>query len=418
MQRPSVLFINRVYPPVRGASGRVLRDLAQGFVRAGWDVTVLTTAPQAVIEDDGPVRVIRIKGPAKPGNAVVYGWGWIKLLVAALRLSPVNLVITVTDPPMIVVAGEIIHRVKKAKHMHWCQDLYPDVLPALGLKLPGFVMSPLKAMSRCAMRRADKVVVIGRCMAQRLSQDGFDPQQIAFIPNWPDAELMEGVVRAAPSHALELEGLAYDEIANGYRSHEDQIKHGPKFRVLYAGNIGRVHPLDTVMKAAELLQETHPEIEFVFVGDGPRNDELAKERARRNLDNIRLLPYQPASKLPDLMASGDVHLISLRKSAEGMVVPVKLYAALAVQRPCIFIGPEHCETAMVIRDFQVGSVVQQGDFEGLAEEIRQMRLSSDKWFAAHEGSKAASRVFLPAESITAWTQRARAIVSPDADINH
>jgi glycosyltransferase involved in cell wall biosynthesis len=414
MQRPSVLLINRVYPPIRGASGRVLRDLAQGFAREGWDVTVLTSAPLAAIEDDGLVRVIRLRGPAKPSHALVYAWVWLKLLIKALRLPRADLVVTLTDPPLFVIGGAIVQRFKKCRHMHWCQDLYPDLFPVMGVRLPGFVLAGLKSIGRAAMRRADKIVVVGRCMATRLAQEeGFDPGQIALIPNWPDAELMSGSALRlnAPVHADEAS--AYDEVANGYRSHENQIKHGPKFRVLYAGNIGRLHPLDTVMAAAELLQETHPEIEFVFVGDGPRNDALARERARRNLDNIRLLPYQPASKLPDLMQSGDVHLISMRKSAAGMAVPVKLYAALAVQRPCIFIGPEGSETAMVIRDFQVGSVVQQGDFEGLAEEIRQMRLSSDKWFAAHEGAKAAGGVFVPAEAIQAWIQRAGDVIAAD-----
>lgn len=412
MNPPSVLFINRIYPPQRGGSGRVLRDLAQGFAHEGWAVTVLTTGPQAHTENEGDVKVVRLKGPDKPATILGYLWVWMALFYMALRMERSDLVVTVTDPPMIVVAGEFLRRIKKCKHMHWCQDLYPDVLPALGMRLPGFMMSILKTISRWSMRHADKVVAIGRCMADRLARDGFSPQQIALIPNWPDAELMQESARLARAYAPEADtqALAYDEIANGYRSHEDQIKHGPKFRVLYAGNIGRLHPLETVLQAAELLQEPHPEIEFVFVGDGPRNDDLARERDRRNLDNIRLLPYQPAAKLPDLMASGDVHLVSLRGSAAGMAVPVKLYAAIAVQRPCIFIGPQESETAMTLRAFNAGSVVEQGDSQGLAEEIRQMRLNSDKWFTAHEGARAASRVFLPAEAIAAWVQRARAVV--------
>lgn len=413
MSRSSVLFINRVYPPQRGGSGRVLRDLAQGFAREGWAVTVLTTGAQAHTEIEGGVEVVRLKGPVKPASLFGYLWVWVRLFFVALRMERFDLVVTVTDPPMIVVAGEILRRGKKCKHMHWCQDLYPDVLPALGVRLPGFALKILKNISRWGMRHADKVVVIGRCMAERLARDGFSPQQIALIPNWPDAELMQESSRLARAYAPGMEdtsAMAYDEIANRYRSHEEQIKHGPKFRVLYAGNIGRLHPLDTVLKAAELLQEPYPEIEFVFVGDGPRNDDLARERDRRNLGNIRLLPYQPAFKLADLMASGDVHLVSLRMSAAGMAVPVKLYAAIAVQRPCIFIGPQESETAMTLRAFNAGSIVEQGNAQDLAEEIRQMRLNSDKWFTAHEGARAASRVFLPAEAIAAWVQRARAVV--------
>ena len=126
-----------------------------------------------------------------------------------------------------------------------------------------------------------------------------------------------------------------------------------------------------------------------------------------------MLPYQPASRLKDLMESGDVHLVSMHEQAAGMIVPVKLYSALAVHRPCILVGPALCETAKVIEDFKVGSVIPQGNAKRLAEDIRQLRENSDKWFAAYEGAKAASEVFLPQESINAWMQRAWSVVDQD-----
>ena len=61
MRRPTILFMNRVYPPVRGATGRVLRDLAKSFAREGWHVTIITTGPKASKERDGGIRIIRVK---------------------------------------------------------------------------------------------------------------------------------------------------------------------------------------------------------------------------------------------------------------------------------------------------------------------------------------------------------------------
>lgn len=406
MQRPSVLFLNRAYPPLRGATGRVLRDLARSFAREGWTVTIITTGPGSQRSElDGGVKVIRLRGPERPANLLVYAWLWIKMLVAALRLPRTDLVITMTDPPMLVFIGQILKKFKKNAHMHWCQDLYPDLLPSVGARLPGFLQGWLKRAGRKAMRGADKVVVIGRCMGRLLGADGFDAKQISLIPNWPDSELL---TPSAPEEVLGEEH--YDEVLNGYRSHDQQVKHGPKFRVLYAGNIGKAHPVGAILDAAQILQAEHPEIEFVFVGDGPRNDALARERTRRGLDNVRLLPYQPLSRLRDLMESGDLHLVSMKESAAGLLVPVKLYAALAVHRPCILIGPVRSEAGKVLNEYGAGSVVAPGDARALAEEIRQMRLSSDKWFAAHEGAKAAAAVFLPEASIGAWLERAKAII--------
>ncbi|MEM7650724.1 MAG: glycosyltransferase family 4 protein [Pseudomonadota bacterium] len=414
MRRPSVLFINRVYPSAngqsgRGASGRVLRDLARSFAREGWQVTVITTGPKALSERDGAVRVIRVKGLDKPKGAFAYIWVLLKLMIAALKLPRTHMIVTMTDPPFLVVVGQIISALKKNRHMHWCQDLYPDVFPALGVRMPAFLMNFLKSRVRSAMRSCDKVIVIGRCMARHLSFDGFDPKQITVIPNWPDAELME-----QPAEG-EAEARAQD-LAQNARPHEEQHKHGPRFRVLYAGNIGRAHPIDTILDAAEILNESNPDIEFVFVGDGPRHDVVNAQRARRDLENIRLLPYQPSNRLRELMSSGDVHLVSMDEQAAGFIVPVKLYAALAVHRPCILVGPAHSETAKVIEDFKAGSVVSQGDAKFLAQDIRLLRENSDKWFAAHEGAKAAAEIFLPKESIKAWVERAYSVVDQDLEL--
>ncbi len=407
MRRPSILFLNRVYPPGRGATGRILRDLARRFAREGWHVTVVTTGPQRAKERDGSVRIIRIKGAEKPSGLFEYSWIWLRLLWTALRLSKRNLVVTMTDPPMLVVAGNILAKLKRSHHMHWCQDLYPDVLPALGFKVPGFVLGWFKSLSRRALKSCDRVVVIGRCMAHRMTDDGIDPAHITMIPNWPDFELVRPVnnnAQAVNGHAVAVEGA---------KPYQELLKDGQKFKVLYAGNIGQAHPVDTILDAAEKLNVEYPEIEFIFVGDGPRFDAVARERSVRRLDNIRLLPYQPIGNLRSLMESGDIHLVSMKEEAAGYVVPSKIYAAMAVQRPCIFVGPEHCEAAQVIHDFGAGTVVAQGNADDLARAIVHYRMNGEDWFAAQNGAADAGKVFMPKQSIKAWMERAWNVVEGD-----
>lgn len=416
MRRPSVIFLNRVYPPGQGATGRLLRDLARAFADEGWHVTVVTTGPHTVRERDGTIRVLRLGAPQRPTGLLGYGWIWLRMMVAALQLPQANLVVTLSDPPMLVLLGQMLKTFKKARHIHWCHDLYPDLLPVLGYKIPAFVLGALKKRARKAMAGADKVIVIGRCMAKYLTYNArgqhpsIDARHITVIPNWPDSELcnlVSGDSSAKPMHAhMEVD-------VEGFRQHEEQIKAGPRFRVLYAGNIGLAHPVQTILDAATILHDQHPEIEFVFVGSGKRYEALAMERVKRGLDNIRLMPYQPANKLREIMESGDIHLITMKEEAAGMLVPSKLYAALAVQRPSIFIGPAQCETAKVITDFRAGTIVAQGDAETLAAHIRILRLSSEDWFAAHSGAASASAVFRPEESINAWIERAWGVVSAD-----
>jgi colanic acid biosynthesis glycosyl transferase WcaI len=411
MRKPSVLFLNRVYPPGRGATGRVLRDLARSFAREGWDVTVITTGRKAIKERDGGVRIIRVKGSEKPSGIFGYAWAWIKIMITALRQPGHNLVVTMSDPPLLITVGHLLKKYKGGRHIHWCHDLYPDILPALDVNVPDFVMNYFKKLTRSAMRTADKVIVIGRCMARHLAYNGIDPKHITMIPNWPDFELVQPGMGKD-----EFNGKSYHVTpmkVENYKPYEEQLNAGPKFRVLYAGNIGRAHPIDTILDAAEILNIEHPEIEFVFVGDGPRFDDLAQARSARGLDNVRLMPYQPQNRLRQVMESGDLHLISVKEEAAGMLVPSKLYSALAVQRPCVFIGPAQSEAAKVISDFKAGIVVPQGEVRELVERIKKFRLDGDEWFAAHDGAAAASQIFVPKDAINAWIERAWNVVKQD-----
>lgn len=399
MSKPSVLFINRVYPPGTGATGRVLHDLAQAFENDGWVVTVLTTGETESQKLEGAIRVKRIKASlAKtPFN---YFKIWLRLLMTALSMPRHSLIVTLTDPPLLVAAGRMIARRKKSQHIHWCQDLYPDILPVLGMKLPRFVMAWLRDVSRRAMKSCNRVIVVGRCMARHLAHTGLDMSKVTIIPNWPDREL----TTAIPVN------VRFDNVANDSGHSADghvYFDTAPKFRVLYAGNLGRAHPISTILEAASILQGQHPEVEFVFVGDGPVHERLAMERAKRGLDNIRLLPTQPAERLRELMESGDVHLISMKPEATGMIVPSKLYAALAAERPCILVGPEQSEPGRVIHDYQAGAIVPQGNPAALAATICSYLNDGEIWFSAQRGAAKASHEFQPDQSISTWIKRAR-----------
>lgn len=400
MPTPSVLFINRVYPPGRGASGRILRDMAQSFAADGWKVTVLTTGPKAGQDNDGPVIVRRVRGTDHVSSGPGYLWIWLKLFFAALRLARRDLVISMTDPPMLVVIGRAYASMKGSHHIHWCQDLYPDLLPSLGIRLYGPIMDWMKRLSRRSMKACDRVVVIGRCMARQLTHTGVENTRVTFIPNWPDFEILDPATSAAPVVA---------DMPGGKESRELLRDENPKFRILYAGNIGRAHPMKTILDAAALLSE-HSEIEFVFVGDSPGHEKLARERDKRGIDNIRFLPFQPASSLRALLESGDIHLVSLREQAAGMAVPCKFYSSMAVGRPCIYIGPRGTEIARVLTECNAGSIVPQGDAEALRDAILSYRHNSDKWFAAQAGASSAGKIFVPQESIPAFLRRARDVI--------
>lgn len=406
-EKPSILFINRAYPPVTGATGRLLHDLARHLVKSGYRVTILSTDPDGKSHKSrGPITLTRVRGADRPSPMGYLGVLW-RLYRAARKLPRHDLVVTMSDPPLIYMAGNRIAAAKGSKHIHWCQDVYPDLLPVLGYPISGWLLKALIPRARAAIAGCDKVVTISQCIQRHLVQQGLDIRRTAVIENWPDQELTDE--RAAPAAPIPEKPLKHRGALRQRRLYSDPA--GQRFRILYAGNIGRAHPMGAVIQAARILQKSNPDIELVFVGKGSGFDALTSARSMYNLDNIRLMPPQPRHALKGLMESGDVHLVVMRDDAAGMLLPCKFYSALAVNRPMVFAGPAECDIAKIIVRNNAGKVVKPHDGKALATAIAELRGDADTWFAAQDGTKAALVGRTSKDAFAKWTDMIRLMVS-------
>lgn len=346
----------------------------------GHDVTVLTTGGRAGAQrETHGVYVVRLHVSEDNRSFLSNLWVMLRLFFKALKLPKQDIVISMSDPVMMVLPGSVIATFKGAKHVHWCHDLYPDLLPILNYRLWSPLQKILEGINRRALKSCAKVVVIGRCMQAELVKKGIPAAKVKLVPNWYDPVLTRPV--------MELTDPPLPQ----------------KFRILYAGSIARAHPLKTILNAARILNETDHDIEFVFVGEGVGFQKLARERARLGLENIRLLPYQPQERIRALFESGDIHLISMRSDAVGKLVPSKFYSALAIKRPCLLIGPQECEVAKVMEEYQSGITIPHGQAGALAQAIRYLRDNGADWYMLQEGAAKAGQVFTPEASLKAWT---------------
>lgn len=392
--KPSILLINRVYPPERGATGRLLQNLAHGLQQSGWNVSVLTTRGAALDETKGYVRKYTVKSAKNSKTALGCLINLWRLWRKCLKIPKHDIVLTMTDPPMLACIGNKIAKSKKSKHVHWAQDIYPDLFPKLGVSLPKFIYNKMHKRAVRAMNSADQVVAIGRCMESYLKHHGVTAGAVTTIPNWTDFEIL------APSSQDNIANL---NVPTGVAKRPDEMfrDESPKFRVLYAGQIGRAHPMKAVIEAAQILSD-HQEIEFVFVGDHESQGYVARERTKRGLENIKFLPYQPIEKLRDVMESGDVHLVTMRDRVKGMLVPCKFYSGITIGRPTLYVGPRGTEVDQVITEYQAGLTISPDDPKGLADAIYAYRTNGDIWFQTQEGALRASQDFHPNHAIEKW----------------
>jgi glycosyltransferase involved in cell wall biosynthesis len=376
---PHVAVLNRVYPPAPGATGALLADLAPALVDRGWRVTVLTGpaggAPSSETTDDG-VHVERVAAlsfarTSTLRRGLAYASLFPAFLARGLRIPSPDVFVTKTDPPMLKVLGPILARLRGARAVHWAQDLYPEVAEGVGvIDEGGWLARTMRGLSTGALRGHDRVVTVGRCMKERLVEErGLDPEAVSVIPNWPPS-----VVTPVP----------HDE--NPFRAEHDL---DDRFVVMYSGNMGLAHPFDAVLDAADRLRDAAPDVLFLFVGEGPRKDELRRQADRRGLGNVRFLPFQPMERLHQSLSAADLHLVTMRPALEGLVVPSKLYGALGVGRPALFLGPSGSEAARVVTENDCGTVLPEPQGEDLAGTIRAWRGDPERWGAACERAHAA-----------------------------
>lgn len=374
-----VVFFNRSYWPDFGATGQLLNELTQDLVKDhGWSVTVVAGGASSrrsfglvTRETHEGVEILRAKGTRLArrgfvGRFLNYLSYFFSAIWASFRVGSPDVVVALTDPPIIGLVGWALARRTGARFVFLCQDIFPEVANLLEDFRSERVNALLERVNRFLVRRADRVVALGETMKRRLVDGkGAPADRVTVIHNWADADLF----------------------APGPKDNPFSREHGlaERFVVMHAGNIGLSQNLDAVIDvAAELREEKN--LVFVFVGDGVRKKALEEEVGRRGLGNVQFLPYQPRERMHQSYATADVFLVSLKRGLAGYIVPSKLYGILTAGRPYIAAIEEDSEVAAITREHECGLLVAPGDVGGLAHEIT--RLYRDRDLARELGRRA------------------------------
>lgn len=373
-----ILFLNRFFYPDQSATSQMLTDLAEGLALRGHAVMVVAgalthrDAPERLpaFERRGGIEIRRARTTRFGRGGVLarladYTSFFPSAFLVSLRVPNVDVVVALSDPPLVSVLGALAAKVKRARFVHWAHDIYPEVAVAAGvLERNSPWARALDRVSRWALSRADMVVALGEDMARRLAEKGVDRDKINVIPNWADGE----AIRPCP---VEENSFRRGQGWNG------------KFVVMYSGNIGVAHDFRPLLDAAKRLSG-EGSILFAFVGGGSRLPEVRAYVSENGLPNVVFLPHQDRGLLSQILTAADLHVVSLAREMKGLVVPSKLYGAMAAGRPVLFVGPLDSDIAGTIEEGGFGAVA--GD--GAAAETAIRRLASDPDLRRSMGGKA------------------------------
>jgi colanic acid biosynthesis glycosyl transferase WcaI len=134
--------------------------------------------------------------------------------------------------------------------------------------------------------------------------------------------------------------------------------------VMYAGNVGFSQSLDMIVAAARAI----PEATFVINGHGAARPRL--EAAADGVANIRFGDHQPADRLNEVLATGDIHLVPLRRGLGRVSVPSKIYSILAAGRPVVAAIDADSEINRIVTSAGCGVVVAPDDTQAFIVAIR------------------------------------------------
>lgn len=384
--RPRVVFVNRYFAPDLSASSQMLTDLTRRLAADGFEIEVVCSRqryddPRADLptrEHIAGALAIRV-GTTRfgrgglPGRALDYASFYLSARRALSRtLRPGDVVVAMTDPPLIGAAVQQIVRRRGAKLVNWLHDVFPEAATRLGVgRWPHWLDTRLVKLRDESLSAAEVNVTIGERMQQYLLGRGIPPDRLVVIENWADSAFVAG---------MSTDG-------NRLRS---RLGLSDRFVVSYSGNLGRAHEFETLLGAAERLRRDS-RISFLMIGGGIGMEALERRARELGLENMIFLPYQPREALSDSLAAADLHVACLQPALEGLIVPSKLYGILAAARPAVFIGAHDGEAASVLRAAGCGSVVEPGDAEALATEIE--RQLADPARRARAGAAAREAFF-------------------------
>jgi len=356
-----ILLLNEYFPPDTSATAHMAAAVVDALAE-GHSVTVLCGRPSYDPSERHPFYLIRRE---RRGRIVVERLGsttfprfrmlhrvsnylsYVALAIPRALLVRTDLVMAMTDPPFQGIVGAFVAWLKRKPFVYNIRDLYPEMALAGKIVGPSLGTRIWERLHRWALGRASRVIVLGEDTRERIIAKGIDPTRVVVV--------RDGAQATPP-------------VAGQDHPVTREIRDGFPFVVLHAGNLGFYGAWETVIKAAGMLD--HERVGFVFVGEGALRSQV--EAAARGVGKIKFLPFRPPDQVPYVLAAGDLHLLTIKRGLEGVVMPSKLYSTLAAGRPILVLAPEETDAARVVRRLGCGVVIDPDDPAAVAAVVQEL----------------------------------------------
>jgi colanic acid biosynthesis glycosyl transferase WcaI len=359
-----ILLLNEYYPPDTSATAKMAVQVAETLAKMH-QVTVVAGRPSYDPDEYYPYAILQrrerngvtvecVGSTAYPRHImkrrVANYLSYLALAVPRALAVNADVILAMTDPPIAGLAGALVATLAGKPFVYNIRDMYPDMALGGDIVRQGRAIRIWESMHRWALRKAARVIVLGDDMRDRIISKGIAPERVV-------------IVRDGATFPASLPS-ASDPIVQ-------EIRSGFPFVALHAGNLGFYGAWDTLLKAAEIVRNENSGL--VFIGDGANRARLESAAKQANAQNVKFLPFRPFEQVQHVMMAGDVHVVTIRRGLEGVVVPSKLYGILAAGRPVLVVADAKSDAARIVVESGCGLAADPDDPQGVADAIRELR---------------------------------------------
>lgn len=378
-----ILILNLYYPPDSSATAKMARTVVDAL-SAKHEVTVLCGRPSYdpaerrpwrlwQSEREGRNTIVRVGSTDYPRFQMkrrVFNYlSYVALGVPRALFVRCDAVLAMTDPPFEGIVGAIVSLLKEKPYIYNIRDLYPDMAIGGDIIIAGMLARVWERLHRWALRRATRVIVLGDDMRERIIAKGVSAERVVVV--------RDGTEIPSPNTvAPPLDNEVIRAIRGDFR-----------FVLLHAGNLGFYGAWETLIAAARKLEPDG--IGIVFVGDGAERDRLVALAA--GCKAVRFLPFFPASKISSVLAAADLHVITIKRGLEGVVVPSKLFGILASGRPILVAAPAETDAARIVAERGCGLVANPDRPQDFCLAVRALASDKETLHKMGEAARAAAR---------------------------
>lgn len=346
-------------------------DIARELVKRGHDIAIFASSFDHKLRSESLGKGVNCKKETVDG--VQFFWlrtfpyqnndfrRVINMVSFAIRMfcygcfmKKPDIIIASSPHPLAWFTGYLLSLVKRTRFMAEVRDLWPQSAIDMGeIRENSFTAKALQRLEKYIYNRAGRIIVLMPAAQNYLASLGIRPDKVVYIPNGVDIKTISVMPK---DQTPQIESIV--------RRHQGQ------FNNIYIGAHGHANALDTILQAAQIIQEKkeYQDISFILVGDGPEKNRLRELSEQLKLKNVFF--YNPIKKvlIPQLLNNMDICLFTLLKSDvfQYGISPNKLFDYLSAAKPVIFA----CESQNdIIKETGAGISIPPQDPAALAQAV-------------------------------------------------